>query len=125
MYSKDLNERKEHKPLIVGEGLAVKGKFLRKDGKFDKKKGKSPQKSYSGEASGIRCYHCKKEGRTRNVCPEHQKNIRGKDNGDAAIAQDDFESSDVLVVSSSDSKKEWIMDSGCTWHMTPNIQLFE
>ena len=41
LYSKDLNERKEHKPSTVGEGLAVKGKFLRKDGKFDKKKGKS------------------------------------------------------------------------------------
>src|SRR4051812_47455150 len=62
LYSKDLNERKEHKPSTVGEGLAVKGKFLRKDGKFDKKKGKSQSKSYSAEASGIRCYHCKKEG---------------------------------------------------------------
>ena len=41
LYSKDLNERKEHKPSTVGEGLAVKGKFLRKDNKFDKKKGKS------------------------------------------------------------------------------------
>src|SRR4051812_40921938 len=40
LYSKDLNERKEHKPSTVGEGLAVKGKFLRKNGKFDKK-GKS------------------------------------------------------------------------------------
>ena len=120
MYYKDLNERKEHKPSTVGKGLAVKGKFLRKDGKFDKKKGKSQQKSYSGETSGIRCYHCKKEGHTRKVCPERQKILGGKDNGDAAIAQDDFESSDVLVVSSSDSKKEWIMDSGCTWHMTPN-----
>ena len=41
LYSKDLNERKEHKPSTVGEGLAVKGKFLRMNGKFDKKKGKS------------------------------------------------------------------------------------
>src|SRR3954471_23054695 len=124
LYSKDLNERKEHKPSTVGEGLAVKGKFLRKNGKFDKK-GKSQSKSYSDEASGIRCYHCKKEGHTRKVCPERLKYHGGKDNGNASIVQDDFESSDVLVVSSSDFKKEWIMDSGCTWHMTPNKDLFE
>ena len=60
LYLKDLNEWKEHKPLTIGEGLAVKGKFLWKDGTFDKKKGKSQQKFYNGEASGIRCYHCKK-----------------------------------------------------------------
>ena len=41
LYFKDLNDQKEHKPATVGEGLAVKGKFLRKDDKFDKKKGKS------------------------------------------------------------------------------------
>ncbi|CAL5208281.1 unnamed protein product [Lathyrus oleraceus] len=34
LYSKDLNERKEKKPSPVGEGLPVKGKFLRKDGKY-------------------------------------------------------------------------------------------
>src|SRR4051812_22622901 len=62
LYSKDLNERKEHKPSTVREGLVVKGKFSRKDGKFHKKKGKGQQKSYSGEAYGVRCYHCKKEG---------------------------------------------------------------
>ena len=97
LYSKDLNERKEHKPSTVGEGLAVKGKF-------DKRKGKNQSKSYSGDASGIRCYHCKKVGHTRKVCPERLKDHGGKDNGNAAIVQDDFESSDVLVVSSSKAR---------------------
>src|SRR4051812_42912307 len=85
----------------------------------------SKQKSYSGEASGIRYYHCKKEGHTRKVFLERLKDHGGKDNGNASIVQDDFESSDVLVVSSSDSRKEWIMDSSCNWHMTPNKYMFE
>ena len=59
------------------------------------------------------------------MCPERLKNHGGKDNGNTAIVQDDFDSSDVLVVSSSNSSKEWILDSGCTWHMTPNKDLFE
>src|ERR1051325_3973334 len=85
LYSKDLNEQNEHKPSTVGEGLVVKGKFLRKDSKFDKKKGKSQQKFYSGEASGIRFYHCKKECHTRKVFPERLKDHGGKDKGNAAI----------------------------------------
>ena len=31
-----------------------------------------------------------------------------------------YESSEVLTVSSNDPREEWIMDSGCTFHMTPN-----
>ena len=87
----------------MGEGLAVKGKFLRKDGKFDKKKGKSQQKFYSGETSSIRCYHYKKEGHIRKVCPKRLKDHGG--NGNATIVQDYFDSSDILVVSSGDSRK--------------------
>jgi hypothetical protein len=59
LYSKDLNERKKHKPSLIGESLSVKAEFTKRDGKFDKKKGKSQQKSYSGYASGIQCYDCK------------------------------------------------------------------
>ena len=40
LYSKDLNERNEHKPLSFGEGLFVKWKFLKKEGKFEKKNDK-------------------------------------------------------------------------------------
>ena len=59
------------------------------------------------------------------MCPERLKDHGGKDNGNASIVQDDFESFDVLVVSSSNSGKEWIMDSGYTWYTTPNQELFE
>lgn len=105
MYSKDLNERKEHRPSSTNECLSIKAKFTKRDGKFDKKKGKSQHKSYSGDASGIRWYRCKKEDHTRKVCPERLKDHGDKDNGNAS--------------------KEWIMDSGCTWHMTPNKDLFK
>ncbi|CAL5196920.1 unnamed protein product [Lathyrus oleraceus] len=56
----------------------------------------------------------KKEGHTRNVCPKCLKGHDGKDNGNATVVQDNFESSDVLVFSSINSCKEWIMDLGCT-----------
>src|SRR4051812_33314517 len=107
--------KKDHKPSSVGEELSVKGKFSKKDSKFEKKKGKGPKKSYDGDAPAIRCYHCKKEGHTRKVCPNTLKSYGdGKDNGNETIVQDDYESSDVLVVYKEDSSKEWIMDSSCT-----------
>lgn len=91
-----------------------------------KNTGKDQRKSYSGNAFSIRCYHCKKEGRIRKVCPDRLKSYGdGKDNGNVTIVQDDYESSDVLVVTSNNSSKEWIMDSVCTWHMTSNKDVFE
>lgn len=39
--------------------------------------------------------------------------------------QDVYESSNIMVVSSINFSKEWIMDTGCTWHMTPNKYVFE
>lgn len=126
LHFKDLSESKEKKPSSVGEGLSIKGKFSKKYGKFEKKKGKIQQKSYGGDASAIRCYHCKKEGHTIKVCPERLKNYgERKDNGNATIIHDGYESSDFLIVSRSNSSKEWIMDSRCTWHITPNKYFFE
>ena len=114
LYSKDLNKQKEHKSSFVGEGFSIKRKFSKKDDRFERKMGKVLHNSYGGNARAIRCYHCNKEGHTRNVCLNRLNNHGGKDNGNATIVEDDYESYDVLVVSSSDSSKEYIMDSGCT-----------
>lgn len=57
--------------------------------------------------------------------PDRLNNHGGKDNGNASIVQEEYDSSDVQVVLSIDFSKEWIMDSGCTWHITPNKDVFE
>lgn len=101
-----MNEGKENKPSSVGEGLFVQGKFLKKDGRFEKKNSKGQHKSYGGDAHEIRCYHCKNEGHIKKVCPERLKDHGGKDNENSTIVQDDFESSDVVVVLSNNSCKE-------------------
>lgn len=44
--------------------------------------------------------------------------------GEADIV-DGHEFIDVLVASSRNSDGEWIFDSGCSFHMTPNRSLFE
>ena len=38
---------------------------------------------------------------------------------------DGYESSEALMVSSKSSDHEWILDSSCSFHMTPNRMYFE
>ena len=44
------------------------------------------------------------------------------------MVEDGYDSADVLMVSTSELDEKWIMDSGCTFHMTTNkdcMRLFE
>jgi len=43
----------------------------------------------------------------------------------AAIVQDGYESAEALMVSSGKYDRECIMDSGCSFHMTPNKPWYE
>ncbi|KAL5563211.1 hypothetical protein UlMin_032958 [Ulmus minor] len=58
---------------------------------------------------------------------QKRKSEMGEHTGDAAVVQNDngYESLDVLVVSTKHSDRHWIMDSGCSFHMTPNGGWFE
>lgn len=43
---------------------------------------------------------------------DHQKNEESS-NGDVATVSDGYDNADVLSVSNTDHKDEWILDSGC------------
>ena len=71
----------------------------------------------------IRCYHCKKEGHTQRFCPERQNDYnshRLKEGGNEVIVQDVYEYVEALMVGSGKFDGEWIMDSSCLLHMTPD-----
>ena len=40
----------------------------------------------------------------------------------AIVLEDGYESDDVLVVATHSSDKQWIMDSVCSFYMTPNYK---
>ena len=91
-------------------------------GRSDKREFKPRSKSRSKSKVRIKCYHCHKEGHIRKMCPERQKGNPEKKSepAEVAIVGEGYELADVLIVSSINSDKEWILDSGCTFHMTPN-----
>ena len=49
----------------------------------------------------------------------------GDSKGDATVVEEGYESVDVLMVSTNSTEKHWILDSCCSFHMTPNKDWFE
>ena len=73
-----------------------------------------------------KCYGCQEIGHTKKFCPKRKKNKDQEESkGEVEVTQDGYESSEVLVVSTCESERNWILDSGCSFHMTPNRNWFE
>ncbi|KAH9767149.1 hypothetical protein KPL71_011170 [Citrus sinensis] len=103
---------------VHGDGLTVKGKIDKTDGK-KKKQGKTKNKN-----KNLKCFQCHKEGHFKKDCPEKGFKKKGQ-NGDAAIVEEDgYESADVCVATEEVQKGKWILDSGCTFHMSPCQNFF-
>ena len=60
----------------------------------------------------------------RRKCPEMKKNQDGFLNTYLANFSNGLDNAEVLIVSTIQSNNEWIMDSGCTYHMTPRKEFF-
>ncbi|KAH9670384.1 hypothetical protein KPL70_016970 [Citrus sinensis] len=108
-----------------GERLTARGRTEnRETSKNKKKRSKSRPKN-------LKCFHCHKEGHFKKDCPEfkNKKNNAKEKSGDAAVASE-FEESDgydlarVLIATDAQTKGNWVLDSGCSFHMCPNKILF-
>ena len=95
-----------------GERLQVRGR----NQKRDKSKGRGKSRSQSKRRNT--CWNCHKDGHIRRFCPARKKN-NDQDQADTANISDGFHSADVLTVATDSSHTDWVMDSGCTFHMTP------
>ncbi|KAG8499034.1 hypothetical protein CXB51_005442 [Gossypium anomalum] len=97
-------------------------------------RGKSKCRSKSSNR-GKTCNFCKKKGHIKSECYKLQNKIKreaanqeGKqpENSGEADVVEDYSDGELLVASVNDSKvsEEWILDSGCTFHMSPNRDWF-
>lgn len=68
-----------------------------------------------------------KEGHFRWDCPDSKKkgNKKGKDIAEESIASEDYASVEVLAITETEACKEWILDSGRSFHMSPNKDWIE
>jgi len=86
-------------------------------------------RSKSRSKKHFKCYHCGKKGHMKKDC-WHLKN-GGKNSTSQGCVANTSEDGDILVseaiISSNGGRQlhdRWILDSGATWHMTPNRDWF-
>ncbi|KAG8478019.1 hypothetical protein CXB51_027833 [Gossypium anomalum] len=122
------------------EGLIVR---RRQDRNADDDRGRTQERNPRGKSKGRSkssdkgktCSFCKKKGHIKSECYKLQNKIKRKatnqkgkqpENFGEADVVEDYSDGELLVTSVNDSKvsEEWILDSGCTFHMSPNQDWF-
>jgi transposase InsO family protein len=86
-----------------------------------KKTGHSPKKCWF--RPGVQCRSCKKFGHMEKVCRNQKEK---KDVQQAKVAEDQSEEHlfSAINFTASSSLEKWLLDSGCTHHMTANSDIF-
>ncbi|GJW87534.1 retrovirus-related pol polyprotein from transposon TNT 1-94 [Tanacetum coccineum] len=120
LNSKEIKERSKAKGYD-GEGLYLRGRTDRKDSR--QSGGKSRSKS---RGRRLKCYICQSEDHLKRNCP---KNNRKKST--SYIKKDDqpsssgliYDDSEVMTVMSAEALLDLIIDSGCSYHMTPRLDI--
>ena len=103
-----------------GESLTVRGRPQNKNNNGNRGKSCSGSKSKGKkDYRNVKCYHCNKMGHIRRICPDRQEEEKTQVQGSATIVDDGYDSVEVLTVTLNQNHEEWILDSGCTYHMCP------
>ncbi|KAL8516313.1 hypothetical protein ACS0TY_014829 [Phlomoides rotata] len=110
-------EKKAHDPAKSLNIKFKKGKKYQKGKGGQLDKGKNKYKD-SGFVERRKCYNCNKIGHLKKDCPEKKGNKC--DTADAAVAEEGYNSAEVLTISADRMNDEWVLDSGCSFHMCPN-----
>ncbi|KAL5768311.1 hypothetical protein ACOSQ2_015094 [Xanthoceras sorbifolium] len=112
------------------QGLYARGRPEQRGRPQDrgKSRGKSKHRSKS-RGRDVVCWYCKEPGHVRNKCDKLQKKRENKvtpQNEETAQVSVAEERADVLFVTEDrfNSNNEWIMDTGCSYHMCPNRDWF-
>ncbi|KAE8725588.1 hypothetical protein F3Y22_tig00008386pilonHSYRG00069 [Hibiscus syriacus] len=119
LYSYELRKKtKKESKYEAAEAMVARGRSKSQKPKW---RGRSKSKSRLGKDE---CAFCHEKGHWKKDCPKLKK--KGKVAPDACVAEHDAHDSDISLVASSTifHSDECILDSGCTYHMSPNQEWF-
>ncbi|GKD22034.1 retrovirus-related pol polyprotein from transposon TNT 1-94 [Tanacetum coccineum] len=122
LNSKEIKERSKAKG-DDGEGLYVKGRTDRMDSR--KSRGKSRSKSRGGR---LKFYICQSEDHLKRNCLKNNRKKSTcyiKKDKQLSSSGSTYDDSEVMMVMSAQAQAllDWIMDSRCSYHMTPRVVL--
>ncbi|GKD41289.1 retrotransposon protein, putative, ty1-copia subclass, partial [Tanacetum coccineum] len=104
-----------------GEGLYVRGRTDSRDS--HQSRGKSRSKSRGGR---LKCYIFQYEDHLKRNCPKnnHKKSTcYVKKDEQPSSSGSTYDDSEVMMVMSAHALLDWIMDSGCSYHKTPRLDI--
>lgn len=112
----------------LSTGTEHSGEVLMTRGRPQKRTYKSNRERLRSKSQArLKCFICHKEGHFKRNCPNRNKRRQEKsgDDGETSVVSDGYESAEALVIVDEDSNTDWILDSGCSFHMCPNMSWFE
>lgn len=129
--SKELQRQNEGKheastreSLNVKQKQEMKGGYKKKNSQEFKRSGKEKGKGVE-EKETRKCHYCKKPGHLKKDCFAFKKKQAAKDQKpDAADVADHCENGEMLNIVESPLGEDWILDSGCSFHMCPHKHWF-
>jgi len=80
--------------------------------------GQGKGRSRSNSKTKVTCWYCKKEGHVKKDCYSRKKKMESEGQGEAGVITEKLVFSEALSVNEQMVKDLWILDSGCTSHMT-------
>lgn len=104
-----------------GEAYVTHGRPERRD---NYKGRNSNNKSRSRSRSKVTCWYCKKEGHMKKDCFARKKRMESEEDGEAAVMVDTLQEINALAISDHGPRDNWVIDSGCSYHMTSRQNWF-
>ncbi|GMJ10713.1 hypothetical protein HRI_004740500 [Hibiscus trionum] len=112
------------------DGLYVKGNHDNKRKSEKEGSGRRNSRSKSRDKNTFRCYKCKEPGHMKRDCPKWIKELDDKHDASSKTVNvvqnenSDCSDGDMLSISTTQFTDAWILDSGCSYHITPNMEWF-
>ncbi|WZZ20474.1 hypothetical protein YC2023_121861 [Brassica napus] len=129
--SKEMEYKETSSSKTNGEGNYARGRSESRSRVSFAGKDKHRSRSKNKDAKRV-CWICGKEGHFKRQCykwlERNKDQKHNHDQGEASLAKDDARDLVGLLVAEVNSveadKDEWVLDTGCSFHMTPRRDVF-